>query len=142
MFWRKKDKEAPRSERPSVENEKDFIEWLLRYGDDFKVYRDTTRRNTNKFVAFHSEIIMGELESLADEQSLSARIVACCDEYNEKLREQVDGAGGMELLPNYINDKASLLLVKLRLMMYILRDKYNGEITAPMVDVSGPFAEA
>jgi len=139
MFWRKKNtNKVERSQRPPVEELSGFVEWLLRYGKDFDVFRQTLRGTVNNFVSTYTKRIAKDLDDCSDEASLTARIVQGCGEYAQ-FAALVDTAGGIQNLPSHIYDKAFPMLVELRLLMYVRNQKYRAELTPEMQAVGGPL---
>lgn len=138
MFWRKKNK-VERAQRPSVEELNGFVEWLLRYGEDFAVFRQTLRGSVNNFVDTYTRRISQDLEDCADEARLTDRINQTCGEYTEQFKSLVDTAGGIQNLPSHIYDKVFPMLVEMRLLMYVRDHKYHADLTPEMQAVSGPL---
>ena len=137
MFWQKK--RINRAQCPPVESIDDFVEWLLKYSDDFEEFRDAAQASLNRYVRNHSKLILQELGAQGDEESLAAYIDAGCDDYAQNYQNKVYSAGGFQNLPSHIHEKAFHLLLKLRVMMYVLHHRYGSELSAPMLAASGPL---
>ena len=56
MFLKKK-----RPSPPPVEQEEQFVEWLLRYGKEFEVYRKIYKSNIDGYVRINKEAVLKEL---------------------------------------------------------------------------------
>ncbi len=141
MFWKKKKKKISASERPSVSDTEDFVEWLLRYGKDFEIFRTSSQSTLTRFVRVQSENILQEFAANGDEESLTASIIAGCADYASNYQRLVDTAGGMRNLPSHVHTKAFPLLVKLRGLMYLLHHTYGTQLTEPMLAVCDPLDE-
>lgn len=140
MFWRNKNtRKVERSQRPPVEELNGFVEWLLRYGQDFDVFRQTLRGTVNNFVNIYTKRISQDLNDCADEASLTARIDQGCGDYSAQFKNVVETAGGLQNLPSHIFDKVFPILVELRLLMYVRNHKYQADLTPQMLVVGGPL---
>lgn len=142
MFWRRKNaNKVERGRRPPVEQLDGFVEWLLRYGEDFDVFRQTLRGSVSNFVATYTKRISQALDTCADEPSLTSHIDTACGEYTLQYGAMVDTAGGLQNLPSHLYDKVFPILVELRLLMYVRGHKYQTEQTPHMLAVGGPLRD-
>ena len=140
MFWRKKDSnKLEKGRRPPVEELDRFIEWLLRYGEDFDQFRQVVRGSMNNFITTYTQQAAQEVGACADEASLTARIHEDCATFAANFQTKMDTAGGLRNLPSHLFDKAFPILVRLRLLMYVRQYKYSLALTPEMLAVSGPL---
>jgi hypothetical protein len=140
MFWRKKDSsKVEKGQRPPVEQLGGFVEWLLRYGEDFDAYRKVVRGSMNSFISTCTQQVVKELETCADEASLTARIHEDCADFAANYQAKMETAGGLRNLPSHLSDKALPLLVRLRVMMYVRQYRYSLALTPDMLAVGGPL---
>ena len=144
MFWRKKDTNKTKVEqanRPPVEELDRFVEWLLRFGQDFAEYRTVVRGSQSNFVNTYVEAVSKDVAGCPDEASLTAHVSGLCADYTENFKTLVDTAGGVQNLPSHLFNKAFPELVKLRVLIYVRQHKYQAAPTEEMLAAIGPLNE-
>jgi len=138
MFWSKEKSPSP----PPAEREEQFVEWLLRYGKDFEVYRKIYKSNIETYVRTNKNAILEELRNYPDRDSISRRNGEVSIIYAEGFMPLVEGAGGIRALgfqDTQVQAYAAMALIKLNLFHYILKYKYNDKTTRYMEEICGPL---
>lgn len=137
MSWGTKNRPPP----PSVRQEHEFIEWLLRYGKDFDIYRAIYHRDIDKYVRINLESVRKELSNNPDSERLSDRLGAMCQFYAEQFMPLVNRKGGIHLLEPQFQAHVAMLQIKVQVLHYILKYKYNDTLTSAMEGVAGPLED-
>ncbi len=122
MFF--KNKKA--TEKPLIENQKEYIEWFLRNSDDIAPYRALYDIDT--FVKVFNEISRIMLMEYPTADKLFERVgdfaVA-----NEKFKPMVEKRGGLAKCPDMIKNGVVELLVKIAVGEEFLIKKYKHKVS-------------
>ena len=77
MFWKTRKRPPP----PAPDQDEAFVDWLLRYGQEFDVYRKIYVANIEKYVDINKRAVLKELRDHPDRESLNERYSAGCSLY-------------------------------------------------------------
>ena len=124
MFWNKKKRPKP----PPATHEEDFVDWLLRYGEEFEIYRKIYSANIEKFVSINKAAVMKELHGYPTHESLNQRYSDGCILYTEGFMSAVEKSGGVRALGlQDPQQQANVVMFQIKLLIfhYILKYKYN-----------------
>ena len=126
---------------PSAEDEQQFVEWLLRYGKDFEIYRVIYRSGIEKYVRINLDAVMKELNDHSNIQSLRDRLGKMSTFYVEEFMPIVEAQGGIRKIEPRLQADIAMLQIKLQIIQYILKYKYSDKLTAEQEKVCGPLEE-
>ncbi len=138
MFWRKKST-VDSSKCPSIDNIDGFVEWLLRYGEDFDAYRVGAQASMGRYMKSQTANVTEALATTPDEASLSDHLAAGLDDYMTNYNTLVETSGNFQNLPTHVHARAFPLIVKLRVMMYVLQHRYQQTPSDGLLSLLGPL---
>jgi hypothetical protein len=75
--------EARKPKAPPLEHQRKLIDWLLRYGEDFALYREIYSSNVERFIELFTESVEKELNANPTHAALRQRCDKCFDFYLE-----------------------------------------------------------
>ena len=138
MFGSDKKRPSP----PPAEQEEQFVEWLLRYGKEFEVFRKIYRKNLEPYLRLNKNSVLEELGNFPDKESLRDRLGEISLFYMQNFMPIIEKEGGIRAL-GFRDTKAqasiAMLQIKLQIFHYILKYKYKDEATSDMETVCGPL---
>lgn len=137
MFWRRRKRPNP----PPVEQEEEFVEWLLRHGKEFGVYRKIYGRDIGKYVRINKQSVLEELAKCPNKESLSDRLGHLSTFYVREFMTAVEERGGILFLDPQSQAHVAMLQIKMQAFSYILKYKYRDEKTSMMETVCGPLED-
>ena len=137
MFWKNRRRPKP----PRIDQQQQFVEWLLRYGKEFRVYRQIYKRNIEKYVDINKQSVFEELENHPDRQSLSDRLDYLSIFYAKEFMPIVEKSGGLQFLDPNAQAHVAMLQIKIQVLFYISRYKYQDKVTTLMESVCGPLED-
>lgn len=138
MFWSDKKHPSP----PPAEQEEQFVEWLLRYGKEFEVFRKIYRENLEPYFRLNKKSVLEELGNFPDKESLSDRLGELSLLYVQDIMPILEKEGGLRAL-GFRDTKAqasiAMFQIKVQIFHYILKYKYKDDVTSYMETVCGPL---
>jgi hypothetical protein len=137
MVWGSKKRPSP----PPVRQEREFIEWLLRYGEEFELFRQIYSRNLEGYVRNLTDAVMKELRDHPSRDELSERKGAMAVFYLKTFMPLVEKRGGLHLMEPQSQAAAATLQVKMLMMAYILKYKYSDVVTIAEEGICGPLED-
>lgn len=137
MFWHSKKRPSP----PPAEQEEQFIEWLLRYGNDFEIYRKIYKSNIDKYVSLNIAAVMKELREHNDKNRLNDRLGKMSSFYVENFTPALEESGGLLFLNTMNQAAVAGVEIKITIFHYLLKYKYRDKITILSESVCGPLED-
>lgn len=137
MFW----KSTKRPDPPLADQERPFVEWLLRHGKDFEIYRRIYRRDVDNYVRINLDAVMKELANHPTKESLSARLGAISLLYAEEFMPLVEKSGGLPFCEPKLQAYAAMIQIKANALHYILKYKHKDKLTIAQETVTGPLED-
>lgn len=137
LFWRRKNRPSP----PPVEQEEEFVEWLLRHGKEFGVHRKIYGRDIGKYVRINKKSVLEELQKYPNKVTLRDRLGYLSTFYMREFMPAVEERGGIFFLDPQAQAHVAMLQIKLQAFNYILKYKYRDEVTSMMETVCGPLED-
>ena len=137
MFWKNQSRPKP----PPIDQEQQFVGWLLRYGKEFGVYRRIYKRSIERYVEINMQSVLEELEKYPDRQALSDRLGHLSSFYVEEFLPFVEKSGGLQYLESKAQAHVAMLQIKIQVLFYILRYKYHDKVTTLMESICGPLED-
>ena len=124
-----------------MDQEPEFIEWLLRYGEEFGVYRKVYKRGIENYVRINKQSVLEELAKCPNKEALRDRLGHLSTFYLREFMPGVEERGGIFFLEPQAQAHVAMLQIKLQAFNYILKYRYHDEVTSMMETVCGPMEE-
>ncbi|MCI0565019.1 MAG: hypothetical protein MN733_41670 [Nitrososphaera sp.] len=140
MFWKKRKRPAA----PPPDQDEAFVEWLLRYGQEFDTFRKIYAANIEKYVDINKRAVLKELQDHPDHESLSQRYSAGCSLYAEGFMAAVNDSGGIRALgfqDPQLQANIAMFQIKLLIFHYVLKYKYKDRVVIHSEYITGESEE-
>jgi len=118
-----------RPKRPSIEDEEEFIIWILKYYDapDLRLLRKAFRFKLNYFIKMLAEDIIKNLNEHKDGYDL-LDFLAEVQEHYVKIISFIDKRGCFYESPHELQSAYLQLTAKMVILPYLIKYKYNIDI--------------
>ena len=137
MFWHRKKRPSP----PPLEQEQQFVEWLLRHGKDFEVFRKIYKSDIGKYVRINKQSVLQELTKYPNKETLSDRLGYLSTFYVREFLPLVEKRGGIFFLDPQAQAHVAMLQIKVQVFHYVLKYKYRDKVTSAMETICGPLED-
>jgi len=126
------------SDRPAVPSHNDvetFVKWMLKYGRDFAQFREPYLSNLDGFANINWKSVNQEIteRNLFSADALMMRGGELAPRSPGTLKKLVERRGGIKGCPRELGITATLILVKVAVMIRLAKYKYGAPIPDDIV---------
>ena len=111
-------------QRPSIDDEQAFIEWMIRYDDQFKLFRKMVGKNLDGIIRAASQAIILEINKHRAGEALLNRLVTISEHY-QTIMSLIDKRGGVLNSPLEMQAVFYDCVTKMTIIPYFIKYKYG-----------------
>jgi hypothetical protein len=110
--------------RPSMDDEPAFVAWMIKYDNQFKLFREMTGSNLDGIVSAASQAIVQELTRYASGEALLERLTVVGQHY-DTIMPLIEKRGGVLNSPLEMQAAFYDCVTKLALIPYFIKYRYG-----------------
>ena len=110
--------------RPSIDDVQEFIEWMIRYDDQFKLFRKMVGKNLDGIIRAASQAITMELNEHRSGETLLDRLTIISEHF-QTIMPLIEKRGGVLNSPLEMQAAFYDCVTKMTIIPYFIKYKYG-----------------
>lgn len=123
-----RDKSIP--PRPSIDDEREFIEWILKYDNELKIYRKAyDKKHLDIVIQGDTDVILEKILKPCNNGEELFNKLADIGKSHENILGMIEKRGGLPNCPPEIVNAYFGHIARLRILPYFIKYKYEMSLT-------------